>query len=87
MDDNEVKNALKNLPRGTVTAVAKRTGFSRTTVDHVLRGKISSSKEPEILKAVAEFLIECRDKQKEATNTLRQAITTCNPMFLSPKNK
>lgn len=73
----------KRLPHGAMRAIAKTTGLSISTISQVLRGNTISMKQPEILKATAEYLDEYNAKEREAVKALNEALNPSAKMELS----
>lgn len=62
------------LPHGTIKAVAEKTGLSPTTISQVINGIIISPKQPEIIKALADYLAEYKAKETEAVKALNEVL-------------
>lgn len=74
----ELQELKKELPNGAIKEIARRAGLSTTTISQALKGKIKTSKSPEIMKATAEYLTEYRTREREAMQALKRALKTKN---------
>ncbi len=67
--------AFKNLPPNTVKEVSDRTGLSRPLVSQVLNGKSNSIHKALILQTAAEYIKQVREKESQAIEAIKEAIS------------
>lgn len=64
----------KQLPRGAMREISKRTSLSVCTISDVLTGRRKSPKETLILNAIADYLAERKAAEREAMDKLTAAL-------------
>ena len=71
----------KELPHGSVKAIAEKTGFSTSTICQILKGQ-NSPKKAIVLTATAEYLAEYKAKEFEAMQAFNQVLNQETPAQL-----